>query len=67
MKKVIKTPNIFQPTKNYANKWVALSSDYKKVVASGKTLAEVLEKTSAKERVAVFRVLPNLSYSPSQF
>ena len=64
---VIKTPDIWKVTKNYVNKWVVLSADYKKVIASGDSLSEVLKKTSSEKRKMVFRVLPNLSYSPSQF
>jgi hypothetical protein len=67
MKKAIKDPNIFEITNRYVNKWVALSEDYKKVLASGKTLAEVLKKTSSEKKVMAFRVLPGLTYAPSQF
>ena len=64
---IIKTPDVWKVTKNYVDKWVVLSADYKKVIASGDTLDEVLKKTSSEKRKMVFRVLPNLSYSPSQF
>ena len=64
---IIKTPDIWKVTKNYVDKWVVLSADYKKVIASGETLAEVLKKTSSEKRKMVFRVLPKRSYSPSQF
>jgi hypothetical protein len=64
--KKVKLPNIFEITKNYVNKWVALSEDYKKVLASGETLSEVLEKTSSEKRLMVFRVLPSATYAPLQ-
>ena len=66
MEKAIEAPNVFEVTKKYVNKWVALSEDYKKVIASGETLSEVLGKTSSEKKVMVFRVLPNLTYAPSQ-
>ena len=67
MKKKMKNPNIAEITKHYVNKWVALSEDHTKVLASGKTLAEVAKKTASEKRVMVFRVLPGLTYAPSQF
>jgi hypothetical protein len=67
MKKSIKNPNIAELTKGYENKWVAVSADYKKILASGKTLAEVSKKTASEKRIMVFRVLPNLTYAPSEF
>ncbi|MEK7546976.1 MAG: DUF5678 domain-containing protein [Patescibacteria group bacterium] len=67
MEKIIEFPNTAEVTKKYVNKWVALSGDYKKVVASGETLSEVLKKISSKKRAMVFRVLPDLTYAPSQF
>jgi hypothetical protein len=66
MKKTMKNQDISEVTKRYVNKWVALSEDHTKVLASGKTLAEVLKKTSSKKRVMAFRVLPGLTYAPSQ-
>jgi len=65
MEKITKALNIFMITKNYVNKWVALSADHKRVIASGKTLAEVLRKTASEKRVMVFRVLPQNTYAPS--
>jgi hypothetical protein len=62
MEKVIETPDIFTATKKYVNQWVALSKDYKKVIASGKTLAEVLKKTSSEKRVMVFKVPSKAPY-----
>jgi hypothetical protein len=66
MEKKIKTANIFEITKKYVNKWVAVSEDHKTVIASGETLSEVLKKTSSERKVAVFRVVPDLTYAPSQ-
>ena len=52
---------ILQP---YENKWVALSSDYTKVIASGKTLQETaiqLEKDE-RESVVFHKVFPFDAY-----
>ena len=49
--------------KKYVNKWIALSTDYKKVLAVGNSLRAVLEKTDQSEKV-VMRVLPRLGYAP---
>lgn len=53
--------------KTHQNKWVALSADYKKLLAVGKDLSSVLKKTSQTEKKVVFRVLPNLLYAPAAF
>jgi hypothetical protein len=63
--KIITTPDISRITKEYVNKWVALSEDYKKVIAQGETLEEVLGKTRKEKKTVVLRVLPNLGYAPS--
>ncbi len=62
MEKIIETPNIFEVTKGYINKWIVLSKDYTKVIASGKTLSEVLRKTTSEKRKMVFRVPANVPY-----
>ena len=67
MKKSMKNPSIAELTKGYVNKWVALSADHKKVLASGKTLAEVYKKTVSEKRIMVFRVLPSYTYAPGQY
>jgi hypothetical protein len=43
-----KTPDLSKLLKNYSAGWVAISSDYKKIVVSGKTLKEVTEKVNKK-------------------
>ena len=62
--RIIKVPDVVSLTDKYINKWVALSEDYKKVIASGETLSEILKKTSRKKRKVVFRVSPKLGYAP---
>ena len=52
---------VLQP---YENKWVALSSDYNKVIASGETLRETAAQVGEgeKERVVFHKVLPFDAY-----
>ena len=52
---------VLQP---YENKWVALSSDYHKVVASGETLRETAAQVEEgeRERVIFHKVLPFDAY-----
>ena len=64
-KDTIKVPDTSEITKEYIGKWVALSDDYLRVIASGETLAEVLRKTANEKRKAVFQVLPKLGYAPT--
>lgn len=61
---LIAIKNILTP---YENKWVALSSDRKKVVTAGNTIKEVDRKLKKmKNKTAILsRVLPfDKSYSP---
>ncbi|OGV94737.1 hypothetical protein A3A66_01915 [Microgenomates group bacterium RIFCSPLOWO2_01_FULL_46_13] len=62
MIKKIKNPLI-----SYENKWIALSSDKKRVIASGKTI-ETVEKKLAKAKnseAILMKVLPfETVYSP---
>lgn len=51
----------------YENKWVALSGDYTRVLASGRSLKEVDAKLKDSERVeaVLHKVLPfNAVYAP---
>ena len=52
--------------KEYSNKWVALSPDYKKLIAVGDSLSDIL-KQSGKAEVAVMQVLPDTGYAPTSF
>lgn len=60
----MRTPVLPAATKKYVNKWVALSKDYRKVIAVGDNLTDVLKKTTGENKV-VLKVLPNLGYAPS--
>ncbi|OHA64778.1 MAG: hypothetical protein A3D64_02875 [Candidatus Wildermuthbacteria bacterium RIFCSPHIGHO2_02_FULL_49_9] len=49
----------------YANKWVALSRDRKKVVASGANLREVVSKSQSRD-VVLMRAFPaDARYAPT--
>jgi len=65
--KIIKSPNLSVINKNHINKWVVLTSNYKKLIAVGNTLSSVIEKTknSKSENNIVIKVLPNLGYAPN--
>lgn len=50
-----------------ANKWVALSSDHKKVIAKGDRLKDVASKTKSKD-VVFLKVFPSKSfYMPGNY
>ena len=57
---MITKPNLSKLLKPFANKWVALSQDYKKVVSSGDTLENTAQKIKARDRAKVVfhKVLP---------
>ncbi len=66
IEKIVKKIDFSKILKPYENKWVALSSDKKKVVVSGKTLDEVMKKTRQNSNKLLFtKVLPfNINYAP---
>lgn len=52
-------------TKNLEYKWIAISPDYKKIISSGKTLREVMNKIKErdKNKVIFHKVIP-AGYAP---
>jgi Family of unknown function (DUF5678) len=59
METVVKAPSFTKLLKKeHRNKWVAFSTDYKKIVAVGENLSEVIDKTG-KEEIAVVQVSEN--------
>jgi hypothetical protein len=59
-------PGLLKP---YEHQWVALTRDYRRVVAHGKTLKETMATLNPHERETVIfhKVLPfNISYAPFQ-
>ena len=55
----MKTINLSSLLKKHASGWVALSSDYKKVVAYGKTLKEVSDKLTGRSDVILISASKN--------
>ncbi len=66
-KQVLKPIDLSKKLLPYENKWVALSMDYKKVVGSGKTLAEAKKQADQKNKKYLFLKVPpfDVSYVPS--
>lgn len=63
---VAKALNLKALTKAHENKWVALSSDYSKVLAVADTLRALWDKVASIKNVAVMRVLPSdVVYAPT--
>lgn len=46
----MKTVNLSKLLKNFSSGWVAITSDYKKVVASGESLKEVSQAVEKQKR-----------------
>jgi len=63
--KIINSPDLSVLKDEHANKWVALSLDYKKLLAVGETLSAVLEKARSSSEKVVIKVLPNFGYAPN--
>lgn len=61
--KVVKSPNLSVLEEKHINKWVALSSDYKRLIAVGDSLSSVLKKAKQSDKI-IMKVLPNLGYAP---
>ncbi|HEY4508251.1 MAG TPA: hypothetical protein VJJ55_01190 [Candidatus Paceibacterota bacterium] len=63
---IIESPNLSAALKpEHIGKWVALSSNYKKLLAVGETLSAVLRKAAHTPHKVVLKVLPNLGYAPN--
>lgn len=61
----IKAPNLAVITNAHANKWVALSLDYAKILGVADTLRKLREAIGNKQ-VVVMRVLPaDVGYAPT--
>ncbi len=62
---VVKAPNLRLLTKAHENKWVAFSSDYKKLLAVAESLIS-LRKKIGQARAVVMHVLPaDVGYAPT--
>ena len=58
----MKPVNLSKLLKNYSSGWIAITSNYKKVVASGKTLKEVTSKVAKQERDDVVLISASRNY-----
>jgi len=63
--KIVTSPDLSVLRDEHTNKWVALSLDYKKLLAVGETLSAVLEKAKSSSEKVVIKVLPNFGYAPT--
>ncbi len=57
--------NFSRITKSFKDKWVAVPSDYSKVIASADTLQGVMSKIKKDNNLKIFKVIPlDMIYSP---
>ena len=61
---IVENPDFRDLVAGHENKWVAISSDYKKLLAVGDTLDEALRNSSSEKKKVVVKVLPALGYVP---
>jgi hypothetical protein len=64
MKEKIVEAHDFSVTKGYGRKWLALSEDYKTVLATGDSLGQLMEKLPRQKRIVVYRAFPKYPYIP---
>lgn len=58
----MRTINLTKLLKGFNSGWVAISPDYKKVIASGKTLQEVSDKVNLQKLTDVFLLSVSKNY-----
>lgn len=58
----MQTINLSKILKNFTSGWVAITSDYKKVVASGRTLKEVTNKVLKEKQNDVVLIPASRNY-----
>ncbi|MBI4035978.1 hypothetical protein HY383_03435 [Candidatus Daviesbacteria bacterium] len=58
----MKTINLSRLLKNFSSGWVAITSDYKEVVASGKSLKEVSQAVEKQKRDDVILISASKNY-----
>lgn len=64
---LVKAPNLGLINKSHDNKWVAFSSDYKKIIAVEESLI-VLKKKLGQVKAIVMHVLPrDIGYVPDAY
>jgi len=60
----IENPDFRDLTVGHENKWVAISSDYKRLLAVGDTLLDALKQSSNEKMKVIVKVLPAVGYAP---
>lgn len=58
----MKTINLSKILKNFSSGWVAVTSDYKEVIASGKNLKEVTDKVEKQQRNDIILISASKNY-----
>lgn len=58
----MQTINLSKLLKNFSSGWVAITSDYKKVIAFGKTLKEVTKEVKKQNRDDVVLIPASKNY-----
>lgn len=58
----MQTINLSKILRNFTSGWVAITHDYKRVVASGKTLKEVTDKVSKEKQQDVVLIPASKNY-----
>lgn len=58
----MQTINLSKTLKNHSSGWVAITSDYKKIIASGKTLREVTDKVMEAKQTNVVLIPASKNY-----
>lgn len=59
---MLQTINLSKLLKNFSSGWVAITSDYKEVVASGKSLEEVSQSVEKQNRNDVILISASKNY-----
>lgn len=63
--KAIEAPDLSILREEHVNKWVALSTNYKKILAVGESLFDVVKKSTDTKEKVIMQVLPSLGYVPN--
>lgn len=63
--KIVDAPDLAVLKPEHADKWVALTPDFKKLLAVGENLKDVLNGAKKFADKVVIKVLPNLGYAPT--
>lgn len=62
---LVKAPNLSLLTRAHENKWVALSLDYKKLLAVSESLVSLKKKVGQAKAVFMRVLPPDVGYAPT--